>query len=196
MTEPNLHALPDSFDLDSWIDGTCKVTLTAKVYQRGDLITEIDRIQQELETVRKIPKDQRSAADKTPETLADEWERLATIVAKTAMTFYVEDRTEERRRKIRNRLVKDNNLDPANQDDQETIILHWMADAVTKVEVDGVTTEFPDGFPVNKLREIKNRVGDSGLMNLRDAYFQVINEAPTVAAPLSQGSSSNRGGIT
>lgn len=196
MTEPNLHALPDSFDLDAWIDGTCKVVLTAKVFQRGDLITEIDNIQQELEIARKIPKDQRSAADKTPETLTDEWERLATIVSKTAMTFHVEDRTEERRRKIRTRLIKDLKLDPANQDDQETMILHWMADAITKVEVDGRAQEFPDGFPVNKLRDIKDRLGDSALVNLRDAYFRVISEAPTVAAPLSQGSSSSRGGIT
>jgi hypothetical protein len=196
MSEPNLHALPDSFDLDSWIDGTCKVVLTAKVYQRGDLITEIDRIQQELDIARKVKKDQRSAADKSPEALMDEWERLATIVSKTAMTFHVEDRTEERRRKIRTRLIDEVNLDPAKQDDQETIILHWMADAITKVEVNGQTQEFPDGFPPNKLREIKDRLGDSAMINLRDAYFQVISEAPTVAAPLSQGSSSNRGGIT
>jgi hypothetical protein len=193
---PELGASTE-LDLDGWIDGTCRLSRAAKIYQRGDLITRLDNLQRELEMARKMPADQRSLTDKTPDALADEWEQLAEMLTRTAMTVHVEDRTEERRRHIRERLIKENKLQPEkNLDDSETIILHLVADAITKVEVDGRVQEFPEGFPVNKLRALKDRLGDSAIMDVRDQFFKVISEAPTVTAPLSRSSSSNQGGIT
>jgi hypothetical protein len=194
MTNPAMASIPDDFDLDRWIDGTCALVRTAKVYQRGDLIAKLDELKQEFEIAKKIPKEQRSVADKAPDVLADEWEALAEQVSKSAMTFHVQDRTEERRRKIRDELKK-KGLNPDDDDDIETIILHQIADAIVKVEVGGKARDYPDGFPHEKLRAIKDRVGDSGLMPVRDAFLKVISEAPTVSAPLSRNSSSGRGGV-
>lgn len=193
MTQPAMASVPDDFDLDRWIDGTCALVRTAKVYQRGDLITKLDELKRELDTVQKIPKEQRSVTDKSPDLLVDEWNQLAEQVSKSAMTFHVQDRTEERRRKIRDDLKK-KGLNPDDDDDIETIILHQIADAIVKVEVGGKSRDYPDGFPSEKLRAIKDRVGDSGLMPVRDAFLKVISEAPTVSAPLSRNSSSGRGG--
>lgn len=194
MTEPAITALTTDFDLDGWIDGTCKVTITAKIYQRGDLVTRLDEIKREWEIVKATPKDQRSVTDKSPDVLADEWEKLAEELTRTAMTVHVQDRTDERRRGIRDRMVKEHKLDLSNDDDVETIILHQMADAIVKVEAGGVAKEFPDGFPAAKLRAMKDALGDAALSPLRDAYFKVISEAPTISAPLSRNSSSGRGG--
>lgn len=194
MTDPAITALTDDFDLDGWIDGTCKLSMPAKVYQRGDLITELDKLGEQIETTKKIPKDQRGANDVGVDALMDRWEALAEQVAASAMTVYVQDRTDERRRGIRDRLVKDLKLNLEKDDDIETVILHQMADAIVKVESGGKAREFPDGFPVNKLRDLKDRLGDAALSPLRDAYFKVISEAPTVSAPLSRNSSSRRGG--
>lgn len=193
MTQPAMASVPDDFDLDRWIDGTCALVRTAKVYQRGDLITKLDELKRELDIVQKIPKEQRSVTDKSPDLLVDEWNQLAEQVSKSAMTFHVQDRTEERRRKIRDELKK-KGLNPDDDDDIETIILHQIADAIVKVEVGGKSRDYPDGFPSEKLRAIKDRVGDSGLMPVRDAFLKVISEAPTVSAPLSRNSSSGRGG--
>ena len=194
MTEPQLTAIVDDFDLDGWIDGTCALVRPAKIYKRGDLLAKLDELKREWEIAKATPKEQRAVTDKSPDTIADEWEALAEEVAKSAMTVHIQDRTEERRRKIRDNLVKDKGLNPENDDDIETIILHQIADAIVKVESGGKVRDFPDGFPVNKLRDIQKRVGDSGLMNVRDTFIKVISEAPTVSAPLSRSSSSRSGG--
>lgn len=188
---------PGVFDLDAWIDGTCGITTTAKIYQRGDLLPEIERLQRELEIAKQVPKDQRGVNDIGADALEEQYAEVAQQWADSAMTVYIQDRTEERRRHIRDRLKKQG-LDPdKNQDDQETVILAWMADAIVKVEKDGVAREMgDDGFGTDRLRKLKDKLGDSGLVDVRDAFFRVISEAPSVAAPLSRISSSDRGGIT
>jgi hypothetical protein len=184
-------------DLDKWIDGTCGITRRATIYQRGDLFAEVDRLKQEHEDAGQIPAEQRGVADRTPDTILAEWETAATQLVESAMVVHVQDRTEERRRAIQDRLVKHDKLDPAKPDDDTTILLHKLADAIVKAELPGgAVKEFPDGFPPNKLREIKARLGDSGLYDALRAFREVTLTAPTVTVPLSQGSSSGRSGVT
>ena len=194
MSEAN--GTPDDFNLDAWIDGTCGMTKRAKIYQRGDLFAEMDRLEAEIEVAKEIPKEERGANDKTTEQLRDELDRVVEQLSASALVVHVQDRTEERRRKIRERLVKENKLDPSKDDDAETIVLHTVADAIVKIEHNGHVKPLPDGFPVNRLRELRDRLGDSGLFAVKDAFFKVISEAPSVSAPLSRRSSSGRGGVT
>lgn len=188
--------LPSDFDLDAWIDGTCGLTKPARIYQRGDLITRLDEIEAEIEAAKVVAKGDRGVNDKSPEQLQKEWDEVAEQLASTSLLVHVQDRTQERRRKIRDRLVKDGlKLDDDN--DTETILFHTIADSIVKVQTpDGKVKEFPDGFPPNKLRAIKDRIGDAALLPLLVAYNQVTQEAPSVAAPLSRRSSSGRGGVT
>lgn len=191
---PQKLPLPEDFDLDGWIDGTCRYTLTAKVFQRGDLLTRLDDLKDQIDKAKKIPKEQRGANEVGPDQLIEEWETLAEQLLASAMTVHVQDRTDERRRHIRDNLVKDKKLDLTKDDDTETVILHQLADAIVKVEVNGAARDFPDGFPPNKLRDLKDRLGDAALSPVRDAFFKVISEAPTVSAPLSRNSSYGRSG--
>jgi hypothetical protein len=194
---PAAAAAPAELDLDAWIDGTCGITHTARIYQRGDLLATIDQLKQELEVAKKTPKEQRGVGDRTPEKIEEEWASTAEQLVASALIAHVQDRTEERRRKIREDLAKKLRVDLDNLSaaDDETISLHLVADAIVKVEtLDGKTKTFPDGFPADKLRELKDRLGDSGIFHLIDAFRRVTREAPTVAAPLSLGSSSGRGG--
>jgi len=196
-TLPASAGRPDSFDLDGWIGGTCGITRRATIYQRGDLFAEVDRLKQEHGDAERIPPEQRGVADRTPDTIHAEWETAATQLVQSAMVVHVQDRTEERRRAIQDRLVKRDKLDPDTPDDDTTILLHKLADAIVKVELPGgVVKEFPDGFPPAKLREIKDRLGDSGLYDALRAFREATLAAPTVTVPLLQGSSSGRGGVT
>lgn len=189
--------LPSDFDLDKWIDGTCGLTKPARIYQRGDLITRLEEIEAEREAAKKVPKGDRGVNDKSPEQLDKEWEQVAEELAATALLVHVQDRTQERRRGIRDRMLKEHKLSLSNEDDQETIMLHQIADSIVKITTpDGRIQELPDGFPPNKLRTIKDRIGDAALLPLMIAYNQVTQEAPSVAAPLSRRSSSGRGGVT
>lgn len=196
MTEPTLNAMPDDFDLDGWIDGTCNLTRIAKIYQRGDLFAKMDELEAELDIVGKIPKEDRGVDARGPEAIQEALDALTEEIARTAITVHVQDRTNDRRRKITDRLVKQG-LKLAAPADNETISLHLLADAIVKVEsFDGKVKAFPDGFPVEKLRRMKDQLGDAALIDTWNAFHKVTGEAPAVAAPLSQGSSSNRGGIT
>lgn len=195
MSDPLV--LTEDFDLDAWIDGTCGLTKSAKIYQRGDLFTRIDEIEAELAIAKKISADQRGINDSTPEALQQEWDEAAETLMKSALVVHIQDRTEERRRAIRERLIKAHKLDPAKPSDSDTIVLHLIADHIVKVEVDGAAKDLmPEGFPVAKLRAIRDSLGDAALIDVRDTFYKVISEAPTVSAPLSRSSSSNRGGVT
>lgn len=198
MSEPSLNtsAVSDDFDLDGWIDGTCGMTRTARIYQRGDLFARLDELEGELEVSKKVRKEDRGVDDRAPEQVQSELDELAETLLATAITVHIQDRTNERRRGIGERLKKQG-LKVEDSDDNETISLHLLADAIIRVEsADGKTRAFPDGFPVEKLRALKDRLGDSALIDAWNAFHKVTGEAPSVAAPLSRTSSSNRGGIT
>jgi hypothetical protein len=187
-------AAPAELDLDAWIDGTCGITHTARIYQRGDLLATLDKLEQELEVAKKRPPEQRGVADRTPEMIRTEWEQVATELADSAMVVHIQDRTSARRRNIAKRFEKQG-LDEKRPDDYETIMLHQLADSIVRVELaDGSAKDLPEGFPPAKLRQLKDRLGDAGLFDALDTYRKVTQEAPTVAAPLSLGSSSGRGG--
>lgn len=188
--------LPSDFDLDAWINGTCGLTKPARIYQRGDLIAKLDRLDEEIEASKVVAKGDRGINDKSPDQLRKEWEAVAEELASTALLVHVQDRTQERRRGIRDRMVKEG-LKLSDENDTDTILLHTVADAIVKVETpDGRAKELPDGFPANKLRDIRDRLGDAALLPLMIAFNSVTQEAPSVAAPLSRRSSSGRGGVT
>jgi hypothetical protein len=197
-------SVSDELDLDKWIDGTCGLTRTAKIYQRGDLIAAIDRLEAELATAREVektlPKGERGLNDRGAEQIQREIDALSAEVLQSALIVHVQDRTEERREKIRARLRKDLNVKPdevPSFEDAETMNIAQIADSIIKLETpDGKVRSLPDGLPPNKLREMIQRLGDAALGELWTAFRRVTMEAPSVSAPLSRRSSSGHGGIT
>lgn len=197
------NAVSDELDLDKWIDGTCGLTRTAKIFQRGDLITQIERLEEERAVAVKVEKElgaERGLNEGGSAEIQREIDALSREALGSALILHVQDRTEERREKIRRGLMKEMKLSDADNmsyEDRETINLHVIADAIVKAETaDGKVRHLPDGFPPNSLREMRDRLGDSGLMPLWIAFNRVTGEAPQVSAPLSQRNSSGHGGIT
>lgn len=182
--------LPDAeFDLDSWIDGTTGITGTARIYQRGDLLAELDNLERRIEVAKGVPASERGADDDSPDTLRARWEEIAEQLVVSSITVYIQDRTEGHRQAIRDRLKKDKVAD------QDTISLHVLADAIIRVEAaDGRTKEFPDGFPPEKLRKIRDQGGDNVLTNAWATFQRVIRQEPDVSGPTSRRSSSRSAG--
>lgn len=191
-------AVSDELDLDAWVDGTCGLTRTAQIFRDGATLAKIEALRQDLEVLKKVPKDQRGVSDQSPEQIEREIDDLSATVMESALTVHIQDRTDERRRKIRDRLIKDMGADKnkLTEDQQETIGLHTLADAIVQVDSGGKSKKLPDGFPPNKLRELRDKLGDSGLFGCWNAYYKVTSEAPSVSAPLSRPNSSGAGGIT
>lgn len=178
--------LPDAeFDLDAWIDGTTGITGTARIYQRGDLLAELDNLERRIEVAKGVPASQRGADDDSPDTLRAQWDTVAEELLSSSITVYIQDRTEGHRQAIRDRLKKDKVSDP------DTASLHVLADAIVKVETaDGRIREFPDGFPPEKLRQIRDRGGDNALTAAWATFQRVIQQEPDVSGPTSRRSSS------
>jgi hypothetical protein len=209
------HSVSDGLDLDGWIDGTCRLTRSAKVFQRGDLLTQILQLESEreisiaeLDGAKKTAAKDRGLTDRTPDLIQAEIDELTRQIdelsetaAASALTVHVQDRTEVRRETIRMGVLKKLGIDKdkltdASPEDRETVSLHVLADAIIKVEQSGKTLEFPDGFPVPKLRSMVERLGDAAFQGVWTAYYRVTSEAPDVSAPLSRRSSFAPGGIT
>ncbi len=197
-------AVSDELDLDKWLDGTCGLTRTAKVYQRGDLIAAIDELERELAVAQRVekelPKGERGLTDRTPEQIRREIDALSREVLDSALILHVQDRTEERRVRLRQECLKQlkvSDEDNMSFEDRETLNYRIIADAIVKIETaDGKSKSLPDGLPPNKLREMVQRLGDAALGELWTAYRRVTMEAPQVSAPLSRRNSSEHGGIT
>ena len=73
-----------------------------------------------------------------------------------------------------------------------------IADAIVKAETpDGKAKDFAPGtFGWERLDAIRDRCGEGALIELYDRYGQLKQSSPQVYAPLSQSSSSTRGGAT
>lgn len=197
MDEPTLSTADGEvkladFDLDAWIDGTTGITGVARIVQRGDLLATRDRLERELETVKRMPAEDRAVGDRTPESVEAELERCYEQLWQSMLWVHVQDRTQDRRHRIAQALKDD------GVDDTETIGWHVVADSIVKVETaDGRQVPLgEDGFGAQRLLAIRDRVGDAGLIDLRRVYGEVTSQAPAVRAPLSRGPSSTPGGTT
>lgn len=179
------------FDLDEWIDGTSGITGVARLVQRGDLLAKRDRLEAELSALRRVPPGDLGVADRTPEQVEAELEQCYEEIWSSMLWVHIQDRTEARRQSIRDRLKKEG---VASEDRG----LYVIADSIVKVETaDGRIVPLPeDGFPVEKLRKIRDRLGDAGLVDVVRVFQQVTSQSPSVRAPLSHEPSSTRGGTT
>jgi len=192
MSDNESKPVAADFDLDAWIDGTCGITGMARIIQRGDLLAKIDRLEAELNAAQRAGAADRGLGDRSVQTIRAEIDQTYEQIWDSMIWVRVQDRTEARREKIRDRLRKHGVTNP------DTIGLHIIADSIVGLETaDGREIPLPpDGFPPEKLRAIRDRAGDAALIELNRVFMEVTAEAPAVQAPLSRGSSATPAGST
>jgi len=184
-------ALTD-LDLDAWIDGTTGITTTARVVQKGDLLDDRQRLEDELRLARKIRPEDRGIDYRGPEQIQVELDSVNRKIYDSMLVVTMQDRTATHRQAIRDKAAKELNLDSKNLVQyRQTLTLVEIADAIIKVETpDG--REFPirDGFGWERLKRILDKSGEASLMELVTRYQEMTSTAPAVQAPLSRSSSS------
>lgn len=193
-------ALSPDFDLDAWIDGTCGITASAAIFQRGDLLAVRERLQNELAVAKSVKPSERGVADRTPDTVQAELERIEADLYGSVLLVTIQDRTVEHRREIRKKATEDLGLDEKEDPLQyNTVLLEVeLADAIVKAETaDGREIPIgPDGFGWKRLQTIRERCGEASLFDLVARYREMTSTAPAVQAPFSPSSSSARPGTT
>lgn len=166
---------PVAFDLDAWIGGVTSTVRAVTLYQRPDLLAEVDRLQRELRIAEQTPAEDRGMNDPTPDGVRAELERVARLFESSAIVFKVEGRSDEARERIEKRLKKQ------GVTDELTIVLHQLEDAI--VEPKGVTADF--------LRKLNDRSEPQVKMLLTAASLANF-QPPRVDVPFSSGSSATR----
>lgn len=192
--------LTADFDLDAWIDGTTGITAKARVIQRGDLVAVRQQLEEELRVARRPRQSDVGIGDRTSEGVREELDEVNSQIWASAIVVTMQDRTEEHRREIRNKAVKDLGLDSKKDPGRHRDVLAMVeiADAIIKVETpDG--KELPlgsDGFGWERLDKILKRCGEASLMELSERYNEMKSKSPAVQAPFSPSSSPGQGGTT
>jgi hypothetical protein len=184
-------ALSD-LDLDAWIDGTTGITGTARIVQRGDLLDDRQRLEDELRLAKKVRPEDRGIDYRGPEQIQNELDNVNRQIYDSMLVVTMQDRTAQHRQQIRDQAAKDLKLDPTNLIEyRQTLLLVEIADSIIKVETaDGREFPLSGGFGWERLKKLLDRSGDASLMELVTRYQEMVSTAPAVQAPLSRISSS------
>ena len=190
-------ALSD-LDLDAWIDGTTGITSTARIVQKGDLLDDRQRLEDELRLARKVRAEDRGIDYRGPEQIQTELDNVNRQIYESMLVVTMQDRTADHRRTLLDAAAKNLGLDAKEDPNRYRMVLTLVeiADSIVKVETaEGREIPLgPDGFGWERLDRIRERCGESSLMELADRYREMTSSAPAVQAPLSRSSSSTRGG--
>jgi len=195
--QPELSA---DFDLDAWIDGTCGITTIARIVQRGDLIAERSRLEDELRVTRKLRPEERGLNDASPESVQSRLDAVNQQLYESMLVVTIQDRTSDHRTRVREEATAAEGLHPTEDRVRYNTValLAEIADSIIKVETaDG--RQLPlgeDGFGWRRLETIRERCGEAALLELVERYREMTSTAPAVQAPFSPSSSPAHGGTT
>lgn len=195
--QPELSA---DFDLDAWIDGTCGITAVARIVQRGDLIAERSRLEDELRVTRKLRPEERGLNDASPESVQSRLDAVNRQLYESMLVVTIQDRTSDHRTRVREEATATEGLNA--KDDRvrynTVALLAEIADSIIKVETaDGKAIPVgADGFGWERLERIRERCGEAALLELVERYREMTSTAPAVQAPFSPSSSPAHGGTT
>jgi hypothetical protein len=186
-------ALSD-LDLDAWIDGTTGITATARIVQKGDLLDDRQRLEDELRLARKVRAEDRGIDYRGTEKIQTELDNVNRQIWESALIVTMQDRTQQHRNKIRAKAIDELKLDVKEDAERYYTVqnLVEIADSIIKVETtDGREIPMgPNGFGWDRLQRLMERSGEAALMELFGRYKEMTSSAPAVQAPLSRRSSS------
>lgn len=166
---------PETFDLDAWIGGVTSTVRAVTLYQRPDLLGEIDKLTRELRIAEQVPAEDRGMNDPTPDGIRRQIEAMASEFEKSGVTFKVEGRSDEARERIAKRLKKQ------GVTDEYDVVLHQLEDAI--VSPKGVTISFLRTLAEKSETQLKMLLTVASLANF---------QPPAVAVPFSSKSSTDR----
>ena len=170
---PELDAA--TFDLDAWIGGVTGTVRATTIYQRADLMAEVDRLQRELRIAESIDDEDRGMTDESPESIRRQLEQVARDFEASGLTVRVQGQSDGHRERI-TKVCKKRGID-----DEYEITLHHLADAIVE----------PKGINVDFLRKLGER-NEMQLKMLLTAASLASFQPPRVDVPFSSQPSGNR----
>ncbi|NOJ59760.1 hypothetical protein [Arthrobacter sp. 260] len=80
---------PDEFDLDGWVKGIKRPERSVTVYQRPDIIAELDELERQIKTARRVAQDDEGSlgSKRSLRALEGEYQRMAQEFSDSALTI-------------------------------------------------------------------------------------------------------------
>ena len=175
--------LPENFNLSEWISGVQSTVRAVNVYQRSDLIAEIDSLEGQLKTLRSIPEGERGLEEEGEEN--DILERMLEVhkqFVASGITFKVQGRSENWCAAKEKEWSGHRETNGKSKNEKRVFIqLHQLADSI--IHPEGVTYEL-----LAQLRE----ASEPQIRKLLVAFSLACNAQPKVTVPFSQPSSGGK----
>lgn len=184
VREPDLPP-PADFDLAAWFSGVRSTVRSCTIYQRGDLLAEIEDAERQLRLLEAEDAGEYSMEETgSKEALNARIEALYQELLESGVTFRVEARSPDWIKAKEKEVANSGEAHGLSKEDKARLsAMHQLADAI--IEPKGVTVEF-----LEQLAE----VSFPQYAKLFSAYNRACSEAPVVSAPTSPSSSANRRG--
>lgn len=179
QTTQNAAIEPTEFNFADWIAGAHKPTRSSTVHQRGDLIAELDRLQEQIEIAEMVPAEERSISDVSAETLRAQYAEIAQQFHDSGLLVKTSGHTKDEQLDISEAL--DQHLKekyPESDESAEALkargrsgstLTYWLlADAIQEPE-----------FTVEQLQQMHRIVGEAQFRRIVDDYqlaSQSLNE--------------------
>lgn len=181
--EPDLPP-PADFDVNAWVKGVRSTVRAVTLYQRADLLAEIEDLGRRLEIEQRAAEDEDSLDGNQANELAEQLEELYAEFVASGVTWKVEARSADWLTNVEKQVNKHRDSNGLSKEARaELVTATQLADAV--IQPTGVTIEH-----LETLRE----VSDAQYRRLVAAFLAACSQAPGVSVPFSQRPSGKNGG--
>lgn len=163
----------DLATFDAWIDGAAPITHRVTLYQRGDLVADIDALDEQIKAAEAAGDTERGMGEGTPETLRLKRSELLEQWAASAVHVSVRPPTVKRSDEMRKKAQKSERLD------DEQAAMYVLAASIVRLETaDGDVLDLPDGLGLDRLNRLIESVGEAQAQALSRTYFQALTQVP------------------
>lgn len=91
---------PETFDLDAWLSGASRPQRSVRIFQRGDMLAELDELGREIELAEAVGDAERSLTDASPTTLRQKYAELSEEFAASCLDVRVQGHDQDETKEI------------------------------------------------------------------------------------------------
>lgn len=153
----------ETFDIEAWIGGATTKERRVTVYQKSDLIGQIDTLKEELSLARRIPTGQRGISDRSPAKIEQEIRALAQEFAESALVVRVKGLTEDHSKRLRKNAVVDAEKNRRKLSEEARSSLGMRAILLEAIV-------FPNFKDMEQIKTFGNAIGDGQYVQIMEAY--------------------------
>lgn len=179
---------PETFNLDAWLEDAVRPQRSIRIYQRADVMADLDQLRQRIDLAEREAGDERSVGDTTLDALESEWAAKAAEFADSALDIRLQALNSKDIRSVEDEvfagLPPKAKKDPSDEKSEE-LNLSLLARAIVDPPMS-----------VAQVKKLTDRIGEPQVLKLIAAWRLAGVQDFDVSAPFSRASSTRGDGRT